>query len=99
MNFFGVNAGSSQFDELAISSDFWIPWAMSVPITLLTVLTWYVWQAQQLKQGTKRKIHKFMQFAIGRSISTSASCHVHSGVSAYARFMLWAPSASSYGAS
>ena len=44
---------------------------------------------------TSVKMFMLMQFAMGQSIFTSASCHVHLGVSAYARFVLWAPFASS----
>lgn len=58
MNFFDFNAGSSQFNKMAVSSDFWIFWAISVPITILTVLTWYVWQKQQSEKGAQQKARK-----------------------------------------
>ena len=58
MNFFDFNAGSSQFNEMAVSSDFWIFWAISVPITILTVLTWYVWPKQQSEKGAQQKARK-----------------------------------------
>jgi hypothetical protein len=55
MNFFDYSSGDTQTKAMTVSSNFWIFWAISVPLTISVILTWYVWQARQLKQRAQRK--------------------------------------------
>jgi len=58
MNFFDYNSGDAQ-TGMTVSSNFWLFWAISVPLTISVILTWYVWQAQKLKPRAQRKDYKF----------------------------------------
>jgi len=67
MNFFDYNSGDTQTKAMTVSSNFWIFWAISVPLTISVILTWYVWQAQQFKPRAQRNEYKLPKQDIRRS--------------------------------
>lgn len=56
MNFFTFSPASSDPDLWSISSKFWIYWVTTVPVTLLTVAVWLVWQHSARNTGRRTEI-------------------------------------------
>jgi Mg2+ and Co2+ transporter CorA len=52
-NFFNYQPGSSQADGFQMSDQFWIFWAVSVPLTALTFGLWHWWAGQAARGGIR----------------------------------------------
>lgn len=53
MSFFHfVDDDSTQLQRWTVSRDMWIYWVITLPLTALTLLLWYIWQRQFMRAYT-----------------------------------------------
>lgn len=59
-NFFDMDGPGQGPSTWAVSSNFWLYWAVTVPLTLATVLAWALWHFYQTKtrRGQARMMKK-----------------------------------------
>jgi hypothetical protein len=50
--FFNADFSDNGEGRLKLSGDFWLLWALALPTTAITVLTWYFW----FKASSKRRL-------------------------------------------
>ncbi|PLB34928.1 uncharacterized protein BDW47DRAFT_111295 [Aspergillus candidus] len=62
-NFFDMDSLGQGESTWAVSSNFWLYWAVTVPLTLVTVMAWALWHFYQTKtrRGQARMMKKPMQ--------------------------------------
>jgi hypothetical protein len=45
-----TSSASSSSNPPAVSNQFWIYWVVTVPLTIVIVLTWYIWERRREKR-------------------------------------------------
>lgn len=45
-----TSSASSSSNPPAVSNQFWIYWVVTIPLTIVIVLTWYIWERRREKR-------------------------------------------------